>query len=344
MSKILEERLQQAMDDDPEEQRWSRWLYGTDHPPTIAQAVEQFCQSHLNSSVASCEFFVQSVSSSLGLTLDNGERVVIKVRSPGNISLDALQAIGYIQHQLALQGFPCPKVRVQPNLLLERFASIEELMDIGEHQDAHHPNVCKTVAEGLADLLQKLQPFANVPALPSTQIMKGQLWWKAHIPIFADFACIEGAKWIDEIATSAKAILDESSSSLILGHADWSAQNMLFSGNRISVVYDWDSLRLETEPFLVGAAAATFPCNHLIGVVMPPTLEETQHFVQEYEAVRSHPFSKSERLTVFAAASYLMAYIARCEHYSDPQGKNYNGSFRQILQQHSRAYTNLGLD
>lgn len=39
----------------------------------------------------------------------------------------------------------------------------------------------------------------------------------------------------------------------VVGHPDWRVQNLAFAGDRVSAVYDWDSVGLVPEPALVGS-------------------------------------------------------------------------------------------
>ena len=117
---------------------------------------------------------------------------------------------------------------------------------------------------------------------------------------------------------------------------------MRFKGEEVSVVYDWDSVRPEKEVVVVGSAAATFTATWRFGVPNPPSPEETWAFVEEYEAACGDPFSGEERAAIAAAAVYVMAYTARCEHALGPGGENLSGGFREVLPSHIEAYFRPG--
>ena len=153
----------------------------------------------------------------------------------------------------------------------------------------------------------------------------------------------EGAEWIDEVAAQAKRALDSFDGKVVIGHTDWSVGQMRFKDGEVSVVYDWDSVRAEREVVVVGTAAATFTATWRFGVPNPPSPEEAWSFVEEYEAARQSVFSEEERVAIAAAAIYVMAYTARCEHALDPEGKNLPGSFREVLPSHTEAYFQPGL-
>jgi hypothetical protein len=90
---------------------------------------------------------------------------------------------------------------------------------------------------------------------------------------------------------------------------------MRFTGGRISVAYDWDSLVRDAETTVVGYASRAFPLAWERGATrLWPTLDEQVAFVDAYEATRGRPFSRAERRAIAAAAVFLSAYGARCEH------------------------------
>ncbi|RDU38069.1 hypothetical protein DRW41_00390 [Neobacillus piezotolerans] len=98
------------------------------------------------------------------------------------------------------------------------------------------------------------------------------------------------------------------------------------------MVYDWDSLVVEDELNLLGIAAATFTTTWDIETKITPSREEAYEFVRDYEYHRGKLFTKKELQKISAAATFCMAYTARCEHAIDPQGERFEGSFRQALE------------
>ena len=98
------------------------------------------------------------------------------------------------------------------------------------------------------------------------------------------------------------------------------------------MLYDWDSVFLERETFVVGSTAAHFPVTWELDVPETPTVREIVAFVREYEEVRGAPFTGSEWAEVAAAATYARAYKARCEHAIDPGGVRWRGSSRECLE------------
>ena len=106
----------------------------------------------------------------------------------------------------------------------------------------------------------------------------------------------------------------------VVGHADWRVEHLRFEDGRLTAVYDWDSVIIEREPVLVGAAAHGFTANFAAEEPsrQRPTLVESLAFVADYAVARSQPSSTQERQLAQPSLVHWMAYPARCEH-SDAQ-------------------------
>ncbi|WNZ23034.1 hypothetical protein HJG54_09290 [Leptolyngbya sp. NK1-12] len=307
-------------------------ILGTTNPRKIAQLIQNFCQAHCHQQIAACEFWEVSVSLTVGLRLENAQRIVLKFRSCNNITLETLQAVCRIQQALAEQGFPAARLVLWPRPYANSLVSIEQMLDQGENRDAHDPLIREAMAEGLVQQIQLAQPFVYQAGLPRSRFHPTQLWEKPHNALFDFERTRRGAEWIDQIASRAQAILRAYEAPLQIGHMDWSVKNMRFQQSQISAVYDWDSLRLEHEPVIVGNAAKGFLVTWYVETgTMVPTPEEVNQFVRDYETARDQPFTDVERKVVTAALIYSMAYTARCEHALDSTGKKLDGSFRAAL-------------
>jgi hypothetical protein len=73
-------------------------------------------------------------------------------------------------------------------------------------------------------------------------------------------------------------------------------QNLAFTHNQLSAIYDWDSVALVPEPALVGSASMMHPIDALFERPDPlPTLAQLDGFLADHEAVRGAPFSDHEQ-------------------------------------------------
>jgi hypothetical protein len=324
---------------DPTDQLLVQSIFGTTEPQQIGQQISDLCHSSLGQEIVACEFWEVSVSFTIGLRLESGQCIVAKFRTPANITLLTLQAVCQVQDYLANCGFPAPQIILPPIQHGNTLASIETLLDAGENCDAHNPSVRREMAIGLAQQIQLAQPLVNLPDLPLSRFQSTLLWEKPHNALFDFERTVEGAEWIDDIATSAKAEYSSANYPLQVGHMDWSVKNMRFDNSKLSAIYDWDSLRLENELVILGNALKGFLTTWYVNVEsIVPTPEEVNLFIQDYESVRKQAFTRTEQQIIRAAFLYSMAYTARCEHAIDPIGAKNQGSFREALRSYELYY------
>ncbi|HEX8696766.1 MAG TPA: hypothetical protein VF746_30385 [Longimicrobium sp.] len=312
---------------DPYDRILAESILGTADPARIRDEVDAFCRRELGAAVAGCRLFEMSVGAGFGLVLADGRAVFLKAHHP-DVSLDALSAMSAVQAGLARGGFPCPAVLHPPSRLGRGAATVEAFADCGRQRDAHEPAVRDAMAEALAELIARTGRMRSPGGIPRGEPDAAALWPRPHNALF-DFSRDEsGAAWIDGIARRARATLAAGPRREVVGHADWSAKHFRFEGGRVCVIYDWDSLRREDECVLLGFAAATFPATWDLDVRLTPAPEESLAFVRAYERARESPFSPRELRRVSAAATYMIAYTARCEHAADPEGER---GFREAL-------------
>jgi hypothetical protein len=155
------------------------------------------------------------------------------------------------------------------------------------------------------------------------------LWGEPHNALFDFEATAAGAEWIDRLATAARARWQ--AGRLVVAHADWSVKHFRFHGSLVHVIYDWDSLTLDSEASLVATAAVHFPYTEAFDVPRVASLDELRAFVADYERERGKPFTTEEHRAISAAAVHAIAYTARCEHARNPRGGRPKGSFREAL-------------
>ena len=315
---------------DPYDARLAASILETTDPARIRDAVDGFCRRKLGAGVAGCHSLGFSVGASFGLRLVDGRDVFLKVHHPG-VSVDALAAMATVQDALARGGFPCPAVVHPPSPLGPGAATVEGFVDDGILRDAHDPAVRDAMAAALAELIARTQLMPIPEGIPRGEPPDAALWPRPHNVLFDFSMDAPGAARIDAIARRAKAVLRAAPRREVVGHMDWKAQHFRFTGDHVRVIYDWDSLRLDDECVLVGSAAATHPTAWDLDVRLTPTPDEARAFVDAYERARGAPFTVEELRRISAAATYLIAYTARCEHSVDPASEKLPGSYREIL-------------
>ena len=104
--------------------------------------------------------------------------------------------------------------------------------------------------------------------------------------------------------------------------ASWlRVQNLAFTDNQVSAIYDWDSVALVPEPALVGSASVIHPIDWRLERPDPlPTVAQLDGFVADYEAVRGAPLSDHEHEVLAAGQRWIASYGARCQHSDDLLG------------------------
>jgi Phosphotransferase enzyme family len=316
-------------------------VFGTRDGGAIDERVNLLCVAQLGSPVADVRFRTASVGVVFGLRLADGRQVVLKAHQPRE-SREKLEAVHAVQGALFRAGFPCPEPLAGPAVLADGFATVESLVDVGEFRDTHDPTYSRLMAEALAWHLDLARACGRPAALaaPSSVYASDELWPEAHSPVFDFAATAAGAEWIDAIAVRAKALAAKPGE-LLVGHHDWSGKHFRFGGERVTAVYDWDSLRLNGEAVIVGNAAMTFTTNFdMPGLKLTPTPDELRAFVDEYSTARDAPLSRSEREQIAACATYTAAYSARCEHARRDgyDGANDANSFTTALREHGVEY------
>jgi hypothetical protein len=283
--------------------RIERSIFGTDDAEEIWRQVRDLCPDAVE-----CFAFHVSVGALFGLGLRDDSRIALKIHRDGDA--DSLEAVQRVQAHLYEEGFPCP----QP-LGVRGRATLERWCDEGVDRDAHDPAVRHVIAQYLARLFRltrALKPSAGLdPFFPR---MHGRLWPTPHNVLFDFEATAAGAEWIDEIARAAKGPRDAHEGELVIGHGDWTVKHFRFDGLDPTVVYDWDSLQVDSETRFVGSSAATFTYTEHLPVVVWPTVSEARAFLDDYERERERPFSPEEQRSARAAAVYSRAYAARCTH------------------------------
>jgi hypothetical protein len=269
-----------------------------------------------------------------GLALADGRRVLVKAHQPRE-PRERLEAVARVQAHLHGEGFPCPRPLAGPAPLGAGLGVAEEWLDAGEPRDTHDPGCRRAMAAALAGHLELTRPCGRPPGLARgwSLYVPGSLWPpEAHSPLFDFAATAAGAEWIDALAAQAKRLA--AGGEPLAGHHDWCGEHMRFAGGAVVAAYDWDSLAIGSEAVIAGNAAATFTADFTRpGHAQAPEPDEARAFVDEYSAARATPLTRAERSRIAAAATFVLAYGARCEH-----ALGVEGPVTAALRAHGEAY------
>ncbi len=315
---------------DAEDELLARSTFETDDPAVVRRLIRTWArqQGFGQVTVTTLEF---SVGAAVTIALPDQAKIFVKIW-PGNTEVGSLAAQIDVQREMGARGFPAPAVLTNLSPLGPAWAVAMEHNRKGSPTDVRVPGVRWSMAAGLARFVAEAEIFRDRDGLPRRTLpAAGAIWPRPHSALFDFEATNEGAAWIDEIARNALAVMHAATSRIVVGHCDWSAKNMRMDGDSIAVLYDWDSVFLDRETFVLGTAAAHFPVTWELDVPETPSIDEVAAFVREYEQARGAPFTRLELAEIEAAATYARAYKARCEHAIDPQSARWNGSSRESL-------------
>ena len=297
---------------------------------TVERELARYCADNLGSGVGTLFFFELGVGAVFGVRLADGRRVRVKAHKR-TLSRAYLAAMHRFQLHQRAGGIAAPEPVGEPAELAGTLATAEEWVARGRFRDPHRPEIRLALATSYARSLEHGRSFSGPDALgEGFDIFDAErLWPTPHNALFDFDATAAGAEWIDELAAAAREEARAHATEAVPGHSDWSSKHFRFRGTEIVAVYDWDSVLLAPEEFLLASNAAHFTSHppHW----RAPSVAETRLFVDEYERARGRPFDEGQRAAIDAVIVFSTAYTARCEHSIDRDGRRLAGSFRAKL-------------
>lgn len=317
--------IRRLLDNSDADRAFSQSLFATTDPAVISGRIERIINERLSATVSDVLHLELSVGAAVGLRLSTGARVFMKLILDRPI--DELRATWRVLSFLSSHGFPCPATLAEPfrdeNLVVGLFEYRAE----GELRNTSEPRSRRTMARYLAQLHSLGDRFVAENGEPSIQVHlqpRDQLWPTPHNALF-DFSKNAGeSSWVDEIASAAREIILEYDrlDQRTVSHVDWSSKHFRFdTDDTVTVIYDWDSLRMVGELASLGMAAATHLYNWYIEIpTMVPTQEQAMAFTADYAQERGIELGDAQSRHVSANACFTLCYITKCK-YSDDVGR-----------------------
>lgn len=270
-----------------------------------------WCAEHLGRVPVQVLFMAVQMSTVIGVRLSDGSRVVVKAREDDGRVASCVAA----QSQLAERGLPCARPLTAAVRMGALAVHAEEYRDDGDILAEDSPEVGARYGAVFAQLMIALQGVSVVPPLPNPRWVR---WDHTGDGLWPTIEVLDGQdqravpSFVVETALRARRRLLTAKLPLVLGHADFEAQNLRWHGWRVRTVHDWDSLAWQPESALVGAASGVFPRPP--GV--PPSLasvESSEAFLASYQHARGRTFSVEETQIAWAASLWPAAHNARWE-------------------------------
>ena len=291
-----------------------RAVFGPVTRGDVDRWLDRHVRTRLSDDVADALFRSGRIAAVYCLRLAGGAEVVVKVHRAAGI--ERLAAAVTCQRRLADSGYPCPVPLDGPAVTDGHVAVLETRLERGELGDAHRPEIRRALARALwaqVDLLRPLPPeAAALTDPPAWAEHAGGPWPVPHDPFFDFTTTPDGYAWLDRLAALATRALGAPQAPDAVAHGDWACQNARFSGGEVVAGYDWDSLLAAPEPVLAGVAAASYLQGSTAGTAAPAPAEVAA-FLADYDACRHRPCTGAAQAAAAAAATWTLAYNARCE-------------------------------
>ncbi len=288
-------------------------VFGTTDPDAMSSMITS-ASAEMGFEVSAGEFFHASSGCVVGLQLTDGRIVVLKAYQ-SQWEEPFLRGVQSSQRTASAASFPCPSPLAGPTSLGHGWALLESYLPDPGRSATTAPGAMKASSAGLVSLIECLQqaPQLGLDKHPF-RMEDGALYPTPHSPIFDFAGTTDGAEWIDEWAKRAAGIRDAADLPPLLAHLDWSANNVRWTQDKVSAVYDWDSVAVTSAAVAAGQAAAVWRSTGESADIDGPEAHEVHQYLDAFGQARQLAFSPAERQVACASALWLMAYTARCEH------------------------------
>ncbi len=274
-------------------------------PAVDPARLARWCTEHLGSPPAAEIFRSGYLSAVVGLRLADDRAVVVKVRPES----PRIAACVEVQRRMFHAGYPCPQPLTGPAPFGHDVATAEAYVPGGAmFPSADH--AARAFAEAFARLIRLAPRPAEVPGLdpaPSWAAWNhsGDRPWPCPDDPDVNLNDVAAPGWIDDAGRRARDRLRASESEAVIGHCDWLAANLRWTGDELLVVHDWDSMTADSEAVLVGFAAALYST---VSADELATVEDTERFLDAYCHARGREFSTDE------LGVWTRAYDAKYQH------------------------------
>ena len=275
----------------------------------VDQPLGRWCVRWLGSAVSEVLFEAGSLSEVVGVRLADDREVVVKTRR----SAPRLQAAYAVHRHVWRSGYPAPEPLVPPTPLdAARSAGAERLVR-GGGIGGRSPGDAARSAEALAALIGIA---ASAGAVGSLSPSPSWVAWDHDGPgpwpgadAGPDLNLVAGPGWLDDAAARCRGRLRRHRAPRVIGHADWHADNVRWSGGRLLVVHDWDSVVSQPEAVLAGIAAAIFPAS--ADAWQPATVQESEQFLSAYVRATARAWTPDDTEAFWAASAWTLAVDAK---------------------------------
>jgi len=236
---------------------------------------------------------------------------VVKVRPDS----PRIAACVEVQRRVFQAGYPCPQPLTGAVPFGDDVATAETCIAGGAMLPSAD-QAARAFAEAFARLIRlaprptEVSTLAPAPSWAAWNHAEHGLWPRPEDPD-VNLNDVAGPEWIDDAGCRARDRLRAGKSEAVIGHCDWLAGNLRWSGDELLVVHDWDSMTADSEAVLAGFAAALYST---VSADKLATVEDTERFLVAYCHARGREFSADELERSWAAGVWTRAYDAKYQH------------------------------
>lgn len=272
-----------------------------------SRELSEWCARHLGYPAEEVIFSIQQISAVTGLRLSDGRRVVVKVRPPA----ERIRTCAAVQQLLWERGFPCPQPLAGPAPYGDAIATAEALVDGGGAlpRGGAAPHFARALAQ-LAGLVTDAEAPGTLEPVPYWMNWDHDLdgTWPPDPNV--DMNARPGPDWLERAGAVSRTRLRAGAGlPNVIGHADWESQNLVWRGTELHVAHDWDSLVRRPEAVIAGMSSLMFPSTGTTNEAA--TIEESEAFLDAYQAERRRAFARDELELAWAAGLWIGAWKAK---------------------------------
>ena len=278
--------------------------------PVLPDGLDTWCVDALGSVPVEVLSVSLRVSRVFAVRLADDREAVVKARDH---SVARATTCGEVQGRLAAAGFPVARPLTPVTACRGLAVHAEEHRPGGEVAADDGPDAAAASGRLFARAAMLLRREEVTPLPTPTWLDWGHDGpgpWPPSALFDAQEELAGLPPWLVDVAARTRRRLARASLPAVLGHGDWEAQNLRWSGAEPYVVHDWDSLARLPEAALAGAAAGVF-ASAVFTTLAP--LESSAAFLDAYQSAMDRALDAEEVDVAWAAGLWPALHRARLE-------------------------------
>jgi hypothetical protein len=279
--------------------------------------ISRICRKYLSSDIEEIFFQYLSVGYSLGILLENGNKIHFKVLNKKWEDIETLKFKIDYQNYLQNSGVKTLIYLSPPIFQDNQYFIISEFNQEGEFVDTQRPEYRKLIAYELEKINNCFNhnPFKDIKKYNLIKDDISEKGWADTHNINFDFSRHKKeTSWIDDrMHDSLKTIREYSDfEKKVISHNDFTGKHFKFKDGKIAIIYDWDSLNYMSLYRNIASAAMTYPYNDEIGNIKFSGYNDLFVFFNDYQEAGNFRFTKNELTLLSAYCTYLASYTCKC--------------------------------